>query len=206
MTPNLELMLATIERALTTSILPTATNAAAKEEASLAILFTRWIREVLDHLPAAERSSYRDCRAALVDAVARVEARPASPHALDLVRESRIPPLDADGASPAELRQAARGIKALLGRLLRALRAEGDAALANEVRARLYDLGAARDRARASFRESLDDGPGLAVDSFPRRLARGEATSQGGKRDEQLTRCGSCRCTTMTSGRSIAES
>ncbi len=174
MTPNLELMLATIERALTTSILPTATNAAAKEEASLAILFTRWIRDVVDHLPAAERSSYRDCRAALVDAVARVEARSASPHALDLVRESRIPPLDADGASPAELRQAVRGIKALLGRLLRALRAEGDAALANEVRARLYDLGLCEiERERAFGRASTMDPDWASIPSLA-DLARGD--------------------------------
>ncbi len=150
MTPNLELMLATIERALATSILPSAANAAAKEEASLAILFTRWIRDVLDHVPAAERSSYRDCRAALDDATARLEDRAASGRALQWLRESSVSPLDADAASPAELRRTTREIKALLGRVLRALRAEGDAALANEVRARLYDLGVreiARERA-----------------------------------------------------------
>ncbi len=158
MTPNLDLMLGTIERALATSILPSAADAAAKEEASLAILFTRWVREVLDHVPAAERSSYRECRAALDDAIARLESRSASGSALDLVRESRISPLDADAALPAELRQATRKIKALLGRVLRTLRAEGDAALANDVRAQLFDLGLREiERERAFGRASTID-------------------------------------------------
>src|SRR5947208_12224661 len=65
MTPNLELMLETIERALAVAILPAAGNASAREEASLAILFTRWIRDVVDHVADAERASYRDCRATL---------------------------------------------------------------------------------------------------------------------------------------------
>jgi hypothetical protein len=181
-TPDLDLMLGTIERALATSILPSAANAAAKEEASLAILFTRWIRAVLDHVPAAERSSYRECRAALEDVLARLEDRSAGGSALEALRESAVSPLDADAASPAELRRAAREIKALLGRVLRALRAEGRAALANEVRSRLYDLGLREiERERAFGRVSTMDPdwpsiPSLADltggDNQPRRQTR----------------------------------
>jgi hypothetical protein len=180
-TPNLDLMLGTIERALVTSILPSAANAAAKEEASLAILFTRWVREVIDHAPAAECSSYRECRVALDDAIARLEGRPASGSALDLVRGSRIS-LDADEASPAELRRATRRIKALLGQVLRTLRAEGYASLANDVRAQMYDLGLREiERERAFGRASTIDPdwpsiPSLADlapgDGPPRRQTR----------------------------------
>lgn len=179
MTPSLDLMLETLERALATSIRPNAANAAAKEEASLAILFTHWIREVLDDVPAAERASYRECRAALEDVTARLEAPAESEASLDLLRESRTPPLDPDAASPAEIRQAARRIKSLLGKLLHTLRADGDASLANEVRARLYDLGLRElERERAFGRGSAMDPdwrsiPSLAElslgDTHPRR-------------------------------------
>jgi hypothetical protein len=177
-TPNLELMLSTLERALTTSILPSAANAAAKEEASLAILFTRWIRAVLDDVPTAERSSYRDCRIALDDVIARLESRAAGASALAGLRESRTSPLDPDAASPAEFRQTAREIKALLGRALRALRAEGQAALANEVRARLYELGVREiERERAYGRASTMDPDGAPIPSLA-ELARGDNQSR----------------------------
>jgi len=158
MTPSLDLMLETVERALATSILPNATNAAAKEEASLAILFTRWIREVLDDVPAAERASYRECRAAIDDITARLEAHATAGAALDLIREMRTGPFEPDAASPAEIRQATRRIKAILGKILRTIRAEGDVRLANEVRARLYDLGLRElERERAFGRGSAMD-------------------------------------------------
>jgi len=174
-TPNLDLMLGTIERALATSILPSAANAAAKEEASLAILFTRWVREVLDHVPAAERSSYRECRAALDDTTARLEDHPASGSALELVRDSRVSPLDADAALPGELRQATRRIRALLGRVLHTLRAEGNAALANDVRAQLYDLGLREiERERAFGRASTMDPDWTSIPSLA-DLAAGAA-------------------------------
>jgi hypothetical protein len=182
MTPSLDLMLETIERALATSIRPNAADAAAKEEASLAILFTRWIREVLDYVPAAERASYRECRAALDDVTARIEARAASGARLDLLHDSRTTLLDPEAAPPAELRQATRTIKTLLGRLLHTLRAEGDASLAGEVRARLYDLGLRKiERERAVGRASAMDPdwssiPSLAElslgETHPRRQTR----------------------------------
>jgi hypothetical protein len=176
MTPNLELMLATLERALATSILPGTADAAAKEEASLAILFTRWIREVLDHMPGAERASYRDCRAALDDVTARIERHVSSGAALGCLREWRIPRLDPDEASPAELRQATREIRMLLGRLLRALRADGHGAFATEVRARLYDLGVHEiERERAFGRASTMDADSTSIPSLA-DLARGDQT------------------------------
>jgi len=173
MTPSLDLMLETIERALATSILPNAANAAAKEEASLAILFTRWIREVLDDVPAAERASYRDCRAALDAVTARLEARATSGAALDLIRESRAGLFAPDAVPPAEIRQATRRIKALLGRLLHTIRAEGDARLANEVRVRLYDLGLRElERERAFGRGSAMDPDWRSISSLADLSAR----------------------------------
>ena len=150
MTPDLDLMLATVERALAAAILPGASNASAKEEASLAILFTRWMREVLDHLPAAERASHRDCRAALGEIAARVEAEASSAAARELAREAGREAASGDAAAPAALRAETRRAKALLGRVLRELRSSGDGALANQVRARLFDLGVAEiERERA---------------------------------------------------------
>jgi hypothetical protein len=173
-TPNLELMLATLERALATSILPGAADAAAKEEASLAILFTRWIREVLDHMPGAERASYDDCRAALDDVTARIEKRGRSGPAVECLRESRIPRIDAGGASPAELRQTTREIRTLLGQVLRALRANRHAALATEVRARLYDLGVREiEREQAFGRASTMDPDWRSIPSLA-DLPRGD--------------------------------
>jgi hypothetical protein len=176
--PNLDLMLATIERALAVSILPSAANGSAKEEASLAILFARWIREVLDYVPAAERASYQGCRAAVDDVATRLEADPANHTALDLVRDSRISLLDEDAASPAQRRLETRKIKALLGRVLHTLRAEGKASLANDVRFRIYDLAVheiERERAfgRASRMDpdwpSIPSLADLALGDHPRR-------------------------------------
>src|SRR5882757_7836764 len=78
MIPSLDLILGTIERALTVAILPAAGNASAKEEASLGILFTRWLRDVVDHVADAERASYVDCRSALADIGSLLGAGPAS--------------------------------------------------------------------------------------------------------------------------------
>jgi hypothetical protein len=141
MMPTIDLMLATIERALATAVLPGAGNAAAKEEASLAILFARWLRDVVDHVSAAERASYRDCRATLDEVTARLDDGAAGASARELARAARLSPLDAEATPPAELRQATRQVKQLLGTLLERLRAAGHASLAADVRARLFDLG-----------------------------------------------------------------
>lgn len=137
MTPDLDLMLATLERALATAVLPGGGNAAAREEASLAILFSRWIREVLDDVLEAERASLRDCRAAL-DEIAAGLGGSTSATVRDLVREAAAPA--AAGDDPARVRAEARRVKALLGRILRELRIGGETALASDVRARLHDL------------------------------------------------------------------
>jgi hypothetical protein len=72
------------------------------------------------------------------------------------------------------LREATHEIKALLGRILRALRAGGHAALANEVRARLYDLGVREiGRERAFGRASTMDPDWASIPSLA-DLARGD--------------------------------
>jgi hypothetical protein len=158
MTPDVDLMLETLERALAISILPGGGNAAAKEEASLAILFARWIRDVLDQVPSAERASYRDCRAALDEIASRLERGEANPGALILVRESRLSGVDADIAPLPELRRATRAIKEILGRVLRTLRTDGDTSVAKEIRARLFELGLREiERERAFGRPSMID-------------------------------------------------
>ena len=133
MTPSLDLMLATIERALEVAILPNATNASAREEAGLALLFTRWIRDVADDVGEAERASLGDCREAEDEVTKLVGA--------DAIGRRVLAAIPRDDTTEASARESARRIRVRLGRLLKALRAEHADDLAREVRARLYDLG-----------------------------------------------------------------
>ena len=150
MIPNLDLMLGTIERALEVAILPNATNASAREEASLALLFTRWIRDVVDDVGDAERASLRDCREAEGEVTKLLDADPVG---------RRVLAATAGGDAPrASEREAARRIRVGLGRMLKALRADGADALACELRARLYDLGVREiDRERSFGRATRLD-------------------------------------------------
>lgn len=138
MTPDVDLMLATLERALAVSVVPGATTASAREEAALALLFSRWVREVLDPLPAIERASLRDCAETLAD-VAAVLERSAHPAAA-ITREAAAEVIGAD-ASASERRAEIRRRRSALGLVLREVRDSGDAALADDVRLRLFDLG-----------------------------------------------------------------
>ena len=150
MTPNLDLMLATIERALEVAILPNATNASAREEAGLALLFTRWIRDVADDVGEAERASLRDCREAEGEVTKLVDADPVGRRVLAAIPR--------DDAPHANARDSARRIRVRLGQLLKALRAERAEPLAREVRAHLYDLGVREiDRERAFGRATRLD-------------------------------------------------
>ncbi len=136
MIPSLELILGTIERALTVAILPAAGNASAKEEASIGILFTRWLRDVVDHTADAERASYHECRSALADVAAMLPSGPASKAVAGEIRSFLAEP-SAEAAS--NVREGARRAKALLSRSLRAAREDrGDAA--KTIRRRLADL------------------------------------------------------------------
>ena len=142
MIPSLDLLLGTLERALEVTILPSAANAAAKEEASLGVLFVRWLRDVVDHCADAERASQADCRAALADVAAIVAAhRPGASSAAVARDASQL----LERPAPAELgavREDARRAKALLSRALRAAREDGDDPMASEIRLRLAELGA----------------------------------------------------------------
>jgi hypothetical protein len=140
MIPTLDLMLGTLERALAVAVLPAAGNAAAREEASLGILFTRWIRDVVDHVADAERASCDDCRAALADAVAL--AAEAGGGELASFREEARAFLDRPLArTAAAVRADARLAKSLLVRSLRAARADRSD-VAPALRRLLADLGA----------------------------------------------------------------
>lgn len=157
MNPKLDLMLGTIERALEVAILPNATNPSAREEASLALLFTRWIRDVVDDVGDAERASAEDCRAALAGVRSMLEADPAGRRALEScgLRSLADPK---ESTTVALLRQETHAIKAFLGRLLQQLRADGAGPLAGAVRLRLYDLGAREiERERAFGRATRLD-------------------------------------------------
>ncbi len=146
MIPSIDLMLATIERALTVAILPAAGNASAKEEAGLGILFSRWLRDVVDLAADAERASARDCRDALADVVgiaAKGKKGVASSAVASEASAHLVRPLP-DRA--AEVRADARAAKTLLVRALKAARADGDDAAAN-IRRRLASL-AERELAR----------------------------------------------------------
>ncbi|MEA2624255.1 MAG: hypothetical protein QOD06_300 [Candidatus Binatota bacterium] len=139
MIPSIDLILGTLERALTVAILPAAGNAAAKEEASLGILFTRWLRDVVDHVADAERASYHDCRRALSDVVAIFSTGVRGPAVSALTSEARtlLARLEAETASQA--REETRHAKELLVRSLRATREDGDHS-APVIRQRLADL------------------------------------------------------------------
>src|SRR5438067_2478234 len=122
MTPNLALMIETIERALAVAILPAAGNASAREEASLAILFTRWIRDVVDHVADAERASYHDCRATLTAVCEGLLAAAPAEEALPVLGNAQA---QSQPETAAEIRNEVRKIKKLLGDLLGSLRAAG---------------------------------------------------------------------------------
>ena len=141
MIPSVDLMLGTLERALSVAILPAAGNAAAKEEATLGILFARWLRDVVDHAVDAERASNRDCRAALADVVSIASSGTGRAALFAFSSEARalLAKPVVEQAAPA--REETRLAKALLVRSLRAARADGDeCALA--IRRRLADLAA----------------------------------------------------------------
>jgi hypothetical protein len=161
MTPNLALMLETIERALAVAILPAAGNASAREEASLAILFVRWIRDVVDHVADAERASYRDCRATLAAVCGELLAAAPAEEALPVLRNAEA---QSEPVTAVEIRNQARTIKDLLGDLLVSLRNAGDEEAAKILRAALFDLGSREiERERAFGRATgLDpDAPSI---------------------------------------------
>jgi hypothetical protein len=139
MIPSIDLMLGTIERALSVTILPAAGNASAKEEASLAILFTRWLRDVVDHVADAERASHDDCRTALRDVAAMLSTGRASADARSDIAAHLAAP---EAATAVERRETCRRAKALLARSLRAAREDADDAAAKTIRRRLADLAA----------------------------------------------------------------
>ena len=136
MIPSLDLILGTIERALTVAILPAAGNAAAKEEASLGIMFTRWLRDVADHVVDAERASYHDCRSALGDVAGMLASGAAQTAVAGEIRGFLGEPV-AEAAS--RVREESRRAKALLSRSLRAAREDGSDS-ARLIRRRLADL------------------------------------------------------------------
>ena len=165
MNPKVDLMLSTIERALEVSILPNATNPSAREEASLALLFTRWIRDVIDDVAAAEGASAADCRGAWADVRKLCEADPAAARLV----EGESP----DGATP---REEAQAIKAALGRVLQGLRASCAASLAEAARARLYALGVREIERERAFGRSTRLDPEWASLKTLAELSRKERT------------------------------
>ena len=170
MTPNLELMLETIERALAVAILPAAGNASAREEASLAILFTRWIRDVVDHVADAERASYRDCRATLAAVCEGLLAAAPAEEALPVLGNAQA---QSEPETAAEIRNEVRKIKKLLGDLLASLRAAGDGEAAKVLRAALFELGSREiDRERAFGRATGLDPDAPSIPTLSELLRR----------------------------------
>jgi len=141
MIPSIDLMLGTLERALSVAILPAAGNAAAREEATLGILFARWLRDVADHAVDAERASYRDCRAALADVVALVSSGRRGPAVSAFSSEARDLLAKPAAEAAAAVRKEARMAKALLVRSLTAAREDCDDT-APAIRRLLADLAA----------------------------------------------------------------
>lgn len=158
MIPSLDLMLGTIERALSVAILPAAGNASAKEEAQLGILFARWLRDVVDIAADAERASARDCRDALADVVAIASAG-ARGAALSAVADEATGLLGTPVPDrAAEVRDDARAAKRLLARALKAAREDGDPGAA-AIRRRLADLAARELEREIAFGKSTGIDP-----------------------------------------------
>jgi hypothetical protein len=182
MIPSIDLMLATLERALSVAIMPAAGNAAARQEATLGILFARWLRDVADHAVDAERASYRDCRAALADVVALVSARRRGPALSAFSSEARELLAKPSAEAAAAVREKARVAKALLGRALRAAREDGDDA-APAIRRLLADLAARELEREIAFGKvtGIDPdgakGPSLAEVLAAEKAQRTEASS-----------------------------
>ena len=171
MIPPVDLLLSTLERALAVTILPNATNAAAKEEASLGILFVRWLRDVVDHAVDVEIASYEDCRAALAELAD--SGRAGSALAAELAGSR--PLLEQPAATAAERREQTRRVKAHLCRCLRAARADGDDALARTIRRRLTSLAAREIEREIAFgRATGIDPDGAKAPSLAELIEKGK--------------------------------
>lgn len=163
MTPSIDLVLATLERALSVTILPTATNASAKEEASLGVLFMRWLRDVVDHAADAERASETACRRAAADVAGIFRGSPSLGGASAGVASE----VEAALAKPrpetiAGVREEGRRWKALLGRSLRAAREDGDEQTSHAIRLRLFDLAGGEIERERAFGRSTGMDPDAA--------------------------------------------
>ena len=172
MIPPVDLLLSTLERALAVTILPNATNAAAKEEASLGILFVRWLRDVVDHAVDAEIASYEDCRAALAEIA---DTAPGAGSALRAELAASRALLERPAATAAERREQTRGAKAHLCRCLRAARTDGDASLAHAIRLRLTTLAAREIEREIAFgRATGIDPDGAKAPALAELLEKGK--------------------------------
>jgi fumarylacetoacetate (FAA) hydrolase family protein len=161
--PSIDLILTTLERALTATILPAAGNASAKEEASIGILMTRWLRDVGDHVVDAERASHRDCRRALEDVALLLANGATGPQAATVREEAGKLLASRSPEAIAAVREEARLAKSLLARALRATRAEGDDACALAIRARLAALAGREIERECSFGRATGIDPDAAT-------------------------------------------
>ena len=163
MIPSIDLILTTFERALTATILPAAGNASAKEEASIGILMTHWLRDVGDHVVDAEWASHRDCRRALEDVASLLAKGATGPHAAAVREEARGLLAGPSAERIAAARDETRLAKKLLARALRATRAEGDDACAAAIRARLAELAGREIERECSFGRATGIDPDAAT-------------------------------------------
>ncbi|MGH7821014.1 MAG: hypothetical protein ACREQ9_14720, partial [Candidatus Binatia bacterium] len=97
------------------------------------------LRDVVDHAVDAERASYHDCRGALADVVASLEAVRAGPAAAIVEREARAFLAEPAADTASRIREHTRLAKALLVRSLRAAREDASDSAAS-TRRRLADL------------------------------------------------------------------
>ena len=132
---SIDLVLATLERALSVSVVPATADADARQEAALGALFARWLRDVVDHAADAERASWRDARAALGELAALASQTSLPAGARAAIDAARALAGEREPETLAEVRDRSAAAKAALARALRAARDDGDADLAARVRA-----------------------------------------------------------------------
>ena len=169
---SIDLVLATLERALATSVLPATSGADAKQEAALGALFARWLRDVVDHAGDAERASQRDVREALARVVALGSERRLGASSAIAIETARALLDFAPATVIAEIRDELRRTKNALARALRAAREDDDADLATALREILMHLSALEIERELAFARATGMDPDAATVTPLAELAR----------------------------------
>jgi hypothetical protein len=159
---SIDLVLATLERALTVTVLPAAADADAKQEAALGALFARWLRDVVDHAGDIERASAADAGRTLGEIAAFASRAPLGAASRAALDDARALGEESPPETVAAVRDFVRRAKTALGKALHAARADGDRDLARAVRRILGDFAGREIERDLSFARATGMDPDAA--------------------------------------------